>query len=131
MTLDQLNERARAVAEHAPPEARAAWLHWNSTLVTILGDLLAGQRAQTASINSLRNELTSIVYSAIREYSAGVDNERVAVLEDIASLKLAAAHGASDRRVMLSLLGAIAVHLGLELDPQSLHSVDQSTSPAP
>lgn len=117
MTIDQLNERARAVAENAPPEIRASWLHWNSTLVTILGDLLAGQREQTQSLAALRNELTTVVYSAIREYAAGVDTERAAVLEDIAALKQAAAHAASDRRVILALLGAIAEHLGLELDP--------------
>jgi hypothetical protein len=125
MTIDQLNERARAVAENVPPEARAAWLHWNSTLVTILGDLLTGQREQTASLSSLRNELTSIVHSAIREYSAGVDTERAAVLEDIAALKQAAAHAASDRRVILALLGAIAERLGLELDPSGETSTPQ------
>lgn len=110
MTIEKLNEQAKAIAETLP-EARGEWLIWNATLATILVDLLAAQREQTASLSSLRSELTIIVHSAIREYSAGVDMERAAVLEEIAGLKQSATQAASDRRVILSLLGSIAEHL--------------------
>lgn len=123
--IDRLRAQAQIVSDNAPVELRASWLVWVSTLTDFLGDVLEGQRAQSESLRALRSDLTGIIHSAIRDYSAGLDAERAAIHLTLAQLrsdwevlKRLEESAASDRRVMMAMLGAIAEHIGLHLDAE-------------
>jgi len=115
--VDRLRQQAQDVANDAPPSIRANWLLYNATLIEVLGDLIAAQREQIASIASLRNELTVIIHAAIREYAAGDELSRIAIAEQVRTLQAAAYNGANDRKVMLQMLGAITAHIGIGTAP--------------
>lgn len=121
--IDRLRAQAQIVSDNAPAELRASWLVWVGTLADFLGDVLEGQRSQSESLRALRSELTGIIHGAIRDYSAGLDAERAAIhltlaqlRSDWEALKHLEERAASDRRVMMTMLGAIAEHIGLHLD---------------